>query len=281
MWSNTPTAPGRRYGDNLLASWHLAQPLAPAPRVLPQPAAAATATRCRSMNFPASASPIISCAACRLRVSALRTLGAYANVFAIESFMDEMAAAAGADPVAFRLGASRRTSAASAVIEAVGQGGRLETRPKGDGVRGRGVGFARYKNAAAYVAVVAESQSTAPAARCASSASTPRPMPGRSINPDGLKNQIEGGIIQSASWTLHEQVKFDARRHCLARLAWLSDPHHAGGPPDAHRPDRPAGPALARRRRSLGRVRRPPRSPMPSRTRRESACATCRSMPPA
>src|SRR6266566_835564 len=90
-----------------------------------------------------------------VRTSALRTLGAYANVFAIESFMDELAAAAGLDPVEFRL---RHLSdpRAKAVIEAVASKAGWRPKQAGDGRRGRGIGFAKYKNLAAYVAVVAE-----------------------------------------------------------------------------------------------------------------------------
>src|SRR4029450_529077 len=90
-----------------------------------------------------------------IRVSALRTLGAYANVFALESFMDELATAAGADPVAFRL-AHMEAPRARAVIEAVPKKAGWKDGEKGNGTRGRGIGFAKYKNLACYVAVVAE-----------------------------------------------------------------------------------------------------------------------------
>src|SRR5207237_404324 len=87
-----------------------------------------------------------------VRTSALRTLGAYANVFAIESFMDELAAAAGADPVAFRL-AHTRDSRVRAVIEAVAKAADWKPGEKGNGTRGRGFGFAKYKTTATYDAV--------------------------------------------------------------------------------------------------------------------------------
>src|SRR5262249_56545130 len=92
-----------------------------------------------------------------IRVSALRALGAYANVFALESFMDELAAAAGADPVAFRL-AHLKDPRARAVIEAVVKKAAWKEGEKGDGSRGRGIAFAKYKNLACYVAVVAEGE---------------------------------------------------------------------------------------------------------------------------
>src|SRR5262245_62784414 len=90
-----------------------------------------------------------------IRVSALRTLGAYANVFALESFMDEMAALAKADPVAFRL-AHMKDPRARAVIEKVAKKAVWKEGEKGDGTRGRGIGFSKYKNLACYVAVIAE-----------------------------------------------------------------------------------------------------------------------------
>jgi nicotinate dehydrogenase subunit B len=137
------------------------------------------------------------------RTSSLRTLGGYANVFASESFMDELAHAAAADPVEFRL---RHLSdpRARLVIETVARiSGWKANRERGTG-HGAGIGFARYKNTAAYVAVVA-SVEVAECVRvskvyCAVDA-------GLVINPDGLINQIEGGIIQSISWTLKEQVR--------------------------------------------------------------------------
>ena len=144
-----------------------------------------------------------------LRVSALRGLGAYANVFAIESFIDELAAAAGQDPVAFRL-AHLTDPRARAVIETAAKKASWKEAQKGDGMRGRGVGFAKYKNLATYVAVVAEveidrknGQIRVPRAFAAADS-------GQIINPDGLANQIEGGMIQSTSWTLHEAVRFDS-----------------------------------------------------------------------
>ena len=185
-----------------------------------------------------------------IRVSALRTLGAYANVFALESFMDELAAAAGADPVAFRL-AHMKDPRARAVIEAVAKKAGWKPGEKGDGTRGRGIGFAKYKNLACYVAVVAEVEVD----RASGAVRVPRAWAavdaGLIINPDGLINQIEGGIIQSASWTLQEEVRFDKNGITLARLGELSDPHHAGGAEGRGRADQPAERAPARRRRRL------------------------------
>ena len=156
-----------------------------------------------------------------IRVSALRTLGAYANVFALESFMDELAAAAGADPVAFRL-AHMKDPRARAVIEAVAKKADWKEGEKGDGTRGRGIGFSKYKNLACYVAVIADVEID----RASGVVRVPRVWAavdsGLIINPDGLSSQIEGGIVQSVSWTLKEEVRFD-KNGILAR-DWASYP---------------------------------------------------------
>src|SRR5207302_6916733 len=133
-----------------------------------------------------------------IRVSALRTLGAYANVFALESFMDELAAGAGADPIAFRL-AHLTDPRARAVIETVAHTAGWSENRKGDGTRGRGIGVAKYKNLAGYVAVVADVEVD----RGSGMVRVPRAWAavdcGLIINPDGLANQIDGGIVQSVS----------------------------------------------------------------------------------
>jgi nicotinate dehydrogenase subunit B len=204
VWSAThSTRPGSSGGVNLLASWYLGQPFSPgqgwggggARNAVPLYAFPGH----RITNHFLPASP--------LRVSSLRGLGAYANVFAVESFMDEMAAVAGADPVAFRL-AQLKDKRAKAVIEAAAKAAGWKPGMKGNGVHGRGLGFAQYKNAACYVAVVADISVERATGKLRVTRAYAAVDAGQIVNPDGLKNQIEGGIIQSASWTLHEQVKF-------------------------------------------------------------------------
>jgi nicotinate dehydrogenase subunit B len=154
-------------------------------------------------------------------VSSLRTLGGYANVFAVECFMDELAAAAGIDPIAFRL-AHLSDPRARAVIEAVARKSGWKQGETGDGARGRGIGFARYKNLASYVAVVAEVEVDRGSGIVRVPRVTAAVDAGLIINPDGLANQIEGGIVQSVSWTLKEEVRFD-KDGILAR-DWASYP---------------------------------------------------------
>jgi nicotinate dehydrogenase subunit B len=140
-----------------------------------------------------------------VRTSALRGLGAMPNVFALECGIDELAERAGKDPVDYRLSiiADKR---ARAVIEKVAAMARWDAKAPGGAGHGRGIAFARYKNRAAYSAVIVELD-VADEIRlahvwCATDA-------GLVINPDGAINQLEGGIIQSASWVLKEQVRFD------------------------------------------------------------------------
>jgi CO/xanthine dehydrogenase Mo-binding subunit len=153
-----------------------------------------------------------------VRVSALRALGATANVFAIESFMDELAAAAGADPVEFRL-RHLKDPRARAVIETVAARAGWRKGAKGDGSRGRGIGFARYKNGACYVAVIVDVEVGNEIAVKRAWAAIDA---GLVINPDGLVNQTEGGIIQTVSWALKEAIQYD--RHRILTSHWNDYP---------------------------------------------------------
>jgi nicotinate dehydrogenase subunit B len=141
-----------------------------------------------------------------VRTSSLRGLGATLNVFAIESFLDELAAEAGEDPVAYRL-SLLRDARARAVIEKTAQMAGWQAAQRSGAGTARGIGFARYKNLAAYCAVVAdievEREIRVRRVWCACDA-------GLVINPDGAINQLEGGIIQAISWALKEGVRLDA-----------------------------------------------------------------------
>jgi len=223
VWSNThSTRPQSTDGTNVLAAWYLAEPQKMGPPTSPpQPAGGGDRNAIPLYNFPRQRVIHHFVQDMPIRVSALRTLGAYANVFALESFMDELAAAAGADPVAFRL-AHLNDSRARAVIEAVAKKAGWTAGEKGDGTRGRGIGFAKYKNLACYVAVVVEVEVDrgsgmvrVPHAFAAADA-------GLIINPDGLTSQIEGGIVQSVSWTLKEEVRFD--QNGILTRDWASYP---------------------------------------------------------
>ena len=210
VWSNSHNMrPGDPDGVNLLASWYLEKPKQPGPpRAAPQPAGAGDRNAIPLYDLPRSRITSHLIKEMPLRVSALRTLGAYANVFAIESFMDELAAEAEADPVAFRI-THLKDPRAKAVLEAAAKAADWKPGQKGTGTSGRGVAFAKYKTLATYVAIVVDLELD----RASGRIKVPRAFvavdSGQIINPDGLTNQIEGGIVQSTSWTLHEQVRFD------------------------------------------------------------------------
>jgi CO/xanthine dehydrogenase Mo-binding subunit len=223
LWSNThSTRPSEPGGNNLLASWYLAEPQRPAPpRMLPQPAGGGDRNAVPLYDFPRQRITNHLIKDMPLRVSALRTLGAYANVFATESFMDELALLANADPVAFRLAHLKDTRARS-VIEAVAKKAGWKPDARGDGSRGRGIGFAKYKNLATYVAVIADVEIDRVSGRIAVPRIYAAVDAGQIVNPDGLENQIEGGIVQSMSWTLKEEVKFDSNE--ISTRDWATYP---------------------------------------------------------
>ena len=152
-----------------------------------------------------------------IRTSAIRSLGAHFNVFAIESFMDELAAASGVDPLAFRLARlddERARAVLLAAADAAGWG-----QPPGAADTGLGLGYARYKNAGAYCAVAAEveARESVRVRRLVLAVDV-----GRVVNRDGVRNQIEGGAIQAASWTLKEQVRFGPEG--ITSLSWETYP---------------------------------------------------------
>jgi len=141
-----------------------------------------------------------------LRTSAMRCLGAAANVFALESFMDELAGAAGVDAVQFRLN-HLHDERAKAVLKAAADGIGWRAAERADG-HGQGIAFARYKNALAYAAVAVESE-VDDAANVHLERVFIAADAGEVIDADGLKAQMEGGFMQAASWALYEQVTYD------------------------------------------------------------------------
>ena len=147
-----------------------------------------------------------------LRSSALRALGAYANVFAIESCMDELADLAQQDPIEFRLNHLTDLRARQVLQSVAEKSGWMSSNISAtatDTSRGRGIGFARYKNNGAYCAVVVEIEVTD---RIVLDKIWVVVDAGEIIHPDGLINQIEGGVLQAASWTLKEALHWDQTR---------------------------------------------------------------------
>jgi CO/xanthine dehydrogenase Mo-binding subunit len=143
-----------------------------------------------------------------LRVSSTRGLGAYANVFAIESFIDELAHAAGADPVEYRL-RFLKNERGREILQAAADKFGWGSYEKKEG-RGRGIAFAQYKSkSGAFTAVALEVEVSKRNGRVRVLRVAAADDSGTIVSPDGVTNQVEGGIIQSLSWTLKEEVKFD------------------------------------------------------------------------
>jgi CO/xanthine dehydrogenase Mo-binding subunit len=142
-----------------------------------------------------------------LRTSSLRGLGAYGNTFAMESFLDELINKAEKDPVEFRL-KNLKDPRAKTVVETLAEKSEWKTRQKSTS-NGFGIAYSRYKNSTSYFAVLAEVEID----KCAKAYKLKKLTgvidSGLVINPDGLKNQTEGGMIQSASWSMMEEVVYD------------------------------------------------------------------------
>ncbi|MGE0578683.1 molybdopterin cofactor-binding domain-containing protein, partial [Reyranella sp.] len=266
LWSNPHIArPGLQESPSLLAAWHLEKPFAQPPGIDALPGILPTSERNAVPIYDFANQRVVLNQLERLpvRTGTLRAIGGFLNTFAIECFMDELAHAAGIDPVELRL-KHLRDQRAIAVIEAARQRSGLASRsrrdapsgdgPGGDGSRGMGMGFARYSNEAAYAAVVVEIEAgeTIRVVRAVVAVDC-----GRTINPDGVSNQVEGGIVQATSWVLKEQVRFDRTR--ITTRTWDDYPilRFSEAPPVEvvliDRPDEPslgvgeavAGPAAA------------------------------------
>ena len=219
IWSNGHAArPGRAAQPALLAGTETANPF---PRMIstnPPQANGGGADRnaIPLYDFPSWQIESHRLKTMPVRTSALRTLGAQGNIFAIESFIDEVAAERGEDPVAFRL-RHLRDSRAQDVIRAAAK--RANWKPgKRPGI-GYGIGFGRYKNTGAYCAAIAkvEGDDEIRVRRLTLAIDV-----GEAINPDGVINQIEGGAIQATSWVLKERVRFDRQR--ITSNSWTDYP---------------------------------------------------------
>lgn len=219
IWSNGHAArPGRAAQPALLAATEIANPY---PRMISTNPPAANGGGGDRNSVPLYDFPAWTIISHRLltmpvRTSALRTLGAQGNVFAIECLLDEIAVLRDEDPVAFRL-RHLRDERAKDVIRAAAQ--RAQWKPEKRAGIGYGVGFARYKNTGAYCAAIAEIEGSDDirVRRLTLAVDV-----GEAINPDGVINQIEGGAIQATSWVLKERVRFDRTR--IASTSWTDYP---------------------------------------------------------
>lgn len=209
-YSDTQVARPNGHGDvsQLMPAWHLETPV-PAPAKKPSRGPHAGIHRNADPIYAFSNKRIVKhlVSDLPLRVSALRGLAAYANIFALESFMDELADAQDTDPLDFRL-MHLEEPRAKAVLEAVAAKANWRGRDKTAG-GGHGLAVAQYKNqkcyAAVYVNLTVEDTGEIRLNRALIAADA-----GQIVDPDGVRSQLEGGLIQSASWSLKEEVTFDS-----------------------------------------------------------------------
>lgn len=214
VWSCPHTSRPRNAENagHLIYAQHKKNPLEiPPPRSIPQPSGGADRNAIPLYAFDNLSVKKHLVTDVPLRVSALRGLGAYANVFAIESFMDELAIAAEQDPIAFRI-RHLKDERAIAVLERLAVESDWPNRPKAVLGQGWGVGFARFKNLSSYVGVAMRLGCDFDGGKINLQKAIAVCDAGLVINPDGVRAQIEGGIVQSASWTLKEQLKFSESR---------------------------------------------------------------------
>jgi len=276
VWTNTHSMrPGG--AGSMLAAQHMAQPFAvPPPEVLPLPAGGGDRNAIPIYKFPNAKVVHHFIPEMPVRISAMRALGAYHNVFSIESFMDELAAAAGADPIEFRL-KHLEDKRGREVIEKAAQAFGWQKGQKAP----QGRAMALPLRATRVWRVLRDWRQ-----RWKSTAETGRPRlvravaavdSGQVVNPDGLTNQIEGAIVQSMSWNAVRGRHLRRHANYQHRLADLSDPALRCGPRHDRGPHhQPARPAIPRQRRnragtggSLDRQRHRQRH-------RKTASATCR-----
>ncbi len=219
IWSNGHAArPGRGTKPTLLAGYELENPFPIAISGNPPQANGGGGDRnsVPLYDFPAWKIESHRLLTMPVRTSALRTLGAQGNVFAIECFLDEIAAGLGEDPVAFRLRHLKDERAKDVVRAAAKRAG---WKPAAKPGAGYGVGYSRYKNSGAYCAAIAEIEGDE---EVRVRKLTLAVDVGEAINPDGVINQIEGGAIQATSWVLKERVRFDRAR--ITSNSWTEYP---------------------------------------------------------
>jgi len=210
MWSNPHIArPGLQESPSLLAAWHVDPPFAQPPGIDAVPGGKPASQRNAVPIYDFANQKVVHHVLDRLpvRTGTLRAIGGFINTFAIECFMDELAHSVGIDPVDLRM-KHLSDERAIAVIRAARERSGLAWKRQ-SGSRGMGLGFARYSNEASYAAVIVEVEvgEAIKVLRAVAAVDC-----GRTINPDGVANQVEGGIVQAVSWVLKEQVRFDRSR---------------------------------------------------------------------
>src|SRR5581483_1215830 len=160
------------------------------------------------------------------RPSWIRTPGRMQNTFGNEAFLDELAHAAHADPIDFRmrhLNDPRGVELLQRLAKLAGwQPARARRAKSGAVVSGRGVAYVKYELVRTYVGAVADLEVDTATGRIRVTRFAVAHDCGQIINPDGLRNQIEGNVVQTVSRTLLEELKFD--RSTVTSRDWASYP---------------------------------------------------------
>jgi nicotinate dehydrogenase subunit B len=244
LWS-TPHNERIVNAGRLLPAWLLSTPFLPAPSVpISQPEGDGDRNSMPLYDVVNAQVNMHFVVKMPFRTSAMRSLGAHANIFAIESAMDELAMQANMDPLAFRL-QQLADPRAIAVIQRVA---REFNWPNNAGGEGGGIGFAfsRYKNLMGYCAIAVQIHVQRQTGEITIDRVVSAVDCGQIVNPDGLRNQVEGGIVQSASWTLYEEVLYDSNG--VRSFDWSGYPilRFSGVPTvvDVHLLDQPGQPFL-------------------------------------
>jgi nicotinate dehydrogenase subunit B len=251
VWS-TPHSTRPDEAGGLMPAWHIEDSrVLPRPTAIPLPTGGGNRNAIPLYDLPNARVTSHFIAQMPLRSSALRALGGYMNVFSLESFMDELAAVAGVDPVEFRLRHMENERARDVIALAAERFDWDAALAPG---RGKGFGFAQYKNLAAYCAVAVEAEVDRNTGRITVHRAVAANDSGKIVNPNGIVWQIEGGILQSTSWTLFEEVRFDAVR--VTSRDWASYPimrfDAAPRAVEVHLIDRPGQPFLGTGEASQG-----------------------------
>jgi len=222
LWSGSHNErPGN--AGKLVPAWLLANPIQPSPsKPMPQPEGGGDRNALPLYDMPNARVVNHFLPVTPLRTSAMRSLGAHLNVSAIEGTMDQLAALAKVDPVRFRLDHLNREPRAQAVVARAAKMFGWSPNRRAARNRGRGFGFAQYKNLMAYVAIALDieydpDRNAVRILRVACAADC-----GQVVSPDGARNQLEGAIIQSASWTLMEHLRYGPEG--IASTDWASYP---------------------------------------------------------
>src|SRR5690606_30295837 len=221
IWSNCHNMRINNAG-RLMPATYLEKPFTPAPPApIPMPEGGGQRNSVPLYDFPNFNVLYHFLPDAPIRTSAHRGLGAFMNVFSIESFVDDLAQAAGADPVEFRL-RHMKDQRARDVIELAAKKFGWDPKRKQTPNRGVGFAFAQYKNLMTYMAMAVELEVIPETGQVHIERVVAAVDVGQIVNPDGVRNQIEGGIIQAASWALFEEVQYD--EHRIRSFDWSTYP---------------------------------------------------------